>query len=99
MTRSARRAEEWRVFRARHRLTQQALAEILGVSRWTVKNVEQERFTPGKKLLARFKILKGKHARANAGAKVEWSRDSEGSLGEDRPSPVAGLVNESRNLV
>jgi len=58
-----RRAKEWKQFRRDHLFTQERLAEVLGVSRGTVQNVERERHDPMAQLESRFRALKAKHAR------------------------------------
>jgi len=54
------RAQEFLAFRVRHTLTQQKLAELLGISRQTVVNVERARGSMRIPLLERFHTLKVK---------------------------------------
>lgn len=58
-----RRAREWKQFRRDHLFTQERLAEVLGVSRGTVQNVERQLHDPMAQLEGKFRALKAKHAK------------------------------------
>ena len=49
-----------RVERARHRITQQQLAEEIGVSRQTINAIESERYTPSTLLALKLSKVFGK---------------------------------------
>lgn len=62
-----RRAKEWREFRKENLMTQQMLADTIGISRRTVQMVETAGVTPHAGVLSRFKTLQQKYAREKRG--------------------------------
>jgi DNA-binding XRE family transcriptional regulator len=56
-----KRANEWRMFRRNNLFTQKRLAEIVGVSRRTIQQIENMHITPRPQTLRRFIDLKKKH--------------------------------------
>jgi DNA-binding XRE family transcriptional regulator len=80
VTRKERIAEEWRIFRWRHKLSQDGLAKILGITRYTVSNVERCLNNPQKRTLNKFAVLKGKYARKGAAVGALWRGSEEGNL-------------------
>lgn len=59
----ARRATEWKRFRRKNLLTQRSLAEVLGITPQTVKNIEHCKYKEvSVRVLSRFEALKQKYA-------------------------------------
>lgn len=79
MTENKARAREWKKFRRKFFFTQVRLADILGVSRRCVQNVEAGKVRPLASTLAVFEVLKGKHngrkddVRRGIGSVERWS--------------------------
>lgn len=55
------RQHEWRTFRTRYLFSQKKLAEVLGISRRTVQEIEAGRITPHMETLRLFSRLKAKY--------------------------------------
>lgn len=51
-------SDEFLRFRAERNLTQAQLAELLGLSRMSIYNIESQQTNPSKVTYAKFKILK-----------------------------------------
>ena len=51
-------AEEFLIFRAKRNLTQAKLAELLGISRMSVYNIESGKTNPSKVTYTKLKLLK-----------------------------------------
>lgn len=60
-----KRAEEWRQFRRNHLFTQTRLADIVGISRRTIQQIEAGKITPHPDTLRVFATFRKKHE-ANA---------------------------------
>jgi len=57
------RAEEWKMFRRNHMFTQRRLAQMIGVSRRTIQQVENGYITPHQQTVRLFEAFKRKHTR------------------------------------
>jgi DNA-binding XRE family transcriptional regulator len=55
------RADDWRYFRTKNMLTQRRLADILGISRRTVQQIEGGHIDPHSKTLRLFEAFKRKY--------------------------------------
>jgi DNA-binding XRE family transcriptional regulator len=60
-----KRADEWKQFRGQFLFTQRRLADIVGISRRTIQQVEGAKITPHPDTLLLFEAFKMKHE-ANA---------------------------------
>jgi len=66
-------ATEFRRFRKKHFFTQQKLAEVLGIHKNTIQNIERGKVTPFANTLHKFEVLKRKHAAGeNHSSPVVW---------------------------
>jgi DNA-binding XRE family transcriptional regulator len=55
------RAEQWKMFRRDYLFTQKRLADIVGISRRTVQQIEAGAVTPHSTTLRRFAVFRKKH--------------------------------------
>jgi DNA-binding XRE family transcriptional regulator len=76
-----KRANDWKLFRRNNLFTQKRLAEVIGVSRRTIQQIEGGHITPRDVTLRRFAVFKQK-CKVNADLNlqlVEGETDGNGS--------------------
>jgi DNA-binding XRE family transcriptional regulator len=68
-----KRANDWKLFRRNNFFTQKQLAEVIGVSRRTIQQVEGAHITPRDLTLRRFAVFKQK-CKANADLSLQLEK-------------------------
>lgn len=68
----ADRARQWKTFRRKNFLTQEKLAEILGIGKSTVNCIEQKKRDPHLSTLHKFDVLKRRYDSERQFSGVDW---------------------------